>query len=132
MLDIEHHEQVLVANWLRDRKILFTASTQGMKLPFKVAVKLKAMGYRAGTADLLIFEPRGVYHGLFIEMKRPNIPHLGIKKGKPSLEQIRFLVQAALRGYAAVFCYGSDDAISMISRYLALSSNETLPQGEPQ
>ncbi len=42
-----------------------------------VAGKLKAEGVKAGVWDLFLPLPRGGYHGLYIEMKKPGLKGLG-------------------------------------------------------
>jgi hypothetical protein len=61
--------QIAFANWLMAKDVLFTASMLGVNLPVRYAVMRKRMGVRAGTPDIQIFEPRGRYAGLFIELK---------------------------------------------------------------
>ena len=71
--------QECFADWLTSMKILFTASCAGMRTSMKVAIKMKKMGAKKGFPDILILEPVGQYHGLFIEVK--------IKGGSASCEQ---------------------------------------------
>ena len=114
--------QISVANWIRLQypKTLWTISPSGMKLGKRVAGRFKAMGYLAGTPDIIIFEPRGNYHGLFIEIKMPG--------GKPSLGQDLFCIEALKRNYVAWICpkgFTSEDdcfnwAINRIKEYMEL------------
>lgn len=90
--------------------ILFCASLGGVRLPMGLAVKAKAMGYRKGFPDLEIPEPRGRFHGLYIELKA--------EKGRASDEQKAWLHALSNRGYRAVVCYGFDEARSEIDSYL--------------
>lgn len=91
---------------------LFTISPSGMRLPIGVARKFKMMGYRAGTPDLLIFEPKGNYHGLFIELKSEG--------GRASPEQKMFSAELIQRGYCCMLCFGAATAIYEIDRYMKL------------
>lgn len=93
---------------------LFTISPNGMKLPISVAVLFKLLGYRKGTSDILIFEARKGYNGLFIEMKKR-------KGGKRSDDQKKFCQDALDRGYKAVIAQGSQIAIAFIEDYLGPS-----------
>lgn len=93
---------------------LFTISPNGMKLPASVAIKFKLLGYRKGTSDIMIFEARKGYNGLFIEMKKR-------KGGKRSDDQKKFCQDALDRGYKAVFADGSTVAIAFIEDYLGVS-----------
>jgi hypothetical protein len=90
-------------------------------------VMLKRMGLRPGTPDLMIFEPRGSYHGLFVELKMPG--------NYPSDEQKSFKAELEARFYASAICPGNfkterqcfDWAIGTIKNYMELS---TSPKGE--
>lgn len=112
----EANEHVVVTRHLRIYypDCLFTIAPNGMKLPISVASLLKLMGYRAGTSDILIFEARKGYHGLFIEMKKK-------KGGKVSSNQDTFRQEALDRGYKAVIAQGSQIAIAFIEDYLGPS-----------
>ena len=63
-----------------------------------------------GVSDLLIFEPKGGYCGLFIELKRD-------KKCYPSAEQKLFLSNATERGYYAVCAKGFEQCKEFIDNY---------------
>jgi|26BtaG_2_1085354.scaffolds.fasta_scaffold04862_3 hypothetical protein len=108
----EYHEHCAVIEYLRITHpgILLTIAPNGIKLTLNQGTKFKQMGYTAGTPDILIFEPRGEYHGLFIEMKRD-------KGGTPSRHQLKWLSRANNRGYKAKICYGFYEAKAVIDRY---------------
>lgn len=72
--------------------------------------RLKRLGVRAGCPDLLLTQPRGGFHGLFVEMKA--------KHGRPSPEQKLFLARLVERGYLCEVAYGADQAMSAIQEYL--------------
>ena len=72
MCKMKHPEAFLqqqFAHWLDAKGLLSTASLAGVNLHPAVARMRKIMGCKAGTPDIMIFEPRGKYHGLFIELK---------------------------------------------------------------
>lgn len=112
----ETNEQILVVQHIHVYypDCLFTIAPSGMKLPIRIAVRFKLMGYRKGTSDILIFEARKGYNGLFIEMKKR-------KGGKRTDDQKKFCQDAIDRGYKAVFAEGSQLAISIIEDYLGPS-----------
>jgi hypothetical protein len=120
---VEDEHQKAVIQYLRYRypPALFTIAPNGFKLPIGVAVKMKAMGYKAGTPDIMIFEPRGQFHGLFIEMKRPA--ETGASKGVLSFEQKAWNIELNSRGYMAIVSYGSEMAIKAIDYYLKGGTN---------
>lgn len=79
---------------------------------------------RSGRAfpDLIIYEPKGEYHGLFIELKRPGTiiykKNGEIVKNKHIQEQEQKIFKLREKGYCAAFCVGFDDAQQFIRRYM--------------
>lgn len=110
---IEDRDQrnVVVFLKLQYPKALFTISPQNQVNTFQ-AKRNKWMGYRAGTPDLMIFEPRGPYHGFFIELKR------SIGRAGASIEQEAFLSDLRARGYKAEVCKGFLAAQKAINDYM--------------
>ncbi len=82
---------------------------EGKRSPQQGA-KLKRMGLSPGFPDLVIPLPCGVYHGLYIELKVGN--------NKTTADQKRWLTKLSTNGYAATACWGVDEAMNTISRYL--------------
>jgi len=74
--------------------------------------KAKQTGYKKGFPDLFIYEPRGSYHGLAIELK--------VGYNKPTIEQLNWLQNLTDKGYLATTCRGIDEALKTIEGYLAL------------
>lgn len=108
----EYIEQIQFVNWLEQTYpgILFSSSCGGMRTSIGTAVKMKRAGYKKGCPDIMIFEPRGQYHGLFIEMKRE-------KKSVISPEQKVWINELNKRNYKAVICYGFEDAKKTVEKY---------------
>ncbi len=75
--------------------------------------KLKKMGMSKGFPDVAILEPRGDYHGLFLELKRD-------KTCKLTTEQRLWLTRLKLRKYQAFKCTGFDEAKQVIDSYMRL------------
>ena len=109
----EQAAQIHVVGWLHLAKpdVLFTASIQENTYSFKMRSLRMKMGYRAGTPDLQILEPRGGYHALFVEMKR----EVG---GKTSEEQKVFHEELRKRGYKVEVCHGGEEAVKVVGDYL--------------
>jgi len=85
--------QVRFANWLNKMEIVYCAS--GKSFSHKAtAGKMKAMGYKKGFPDIFIYEPRGGYYGLAIELKS--------KTGVVSDEQKEWQQALIVRGYMAI------------------------------
>ena len=78
-----------------------------------VAVRLKAEGVRRGFPDMILPVARQGYHSLAIELKR-------IRGGKVSDEQDAWLRFLAAQGWKAFVCFGADDAITELQKYLGI------------
>tara|TARA_R110000823_G_scaffold306527_1_gene428973 strand:+ start:988 stop:1329 length:342 start_codon:yes stop_codon:yes gene_type:complete len=92
--------------------VIYCASLGGQYQPYiSQRNKAKATGYVKGFPDLGIYEPRGKYHGLFIEIK---------EKGYATKEQKEWITQLSQRGYMAVVCKGIDSIIKVIDEYLSM------------
>lgn len=117
----EHDEQVAVVDYLNSRypNVLFWATPNGAHLAGNIRQrsaamnKLKAEGFLPGVADIIIFEPRGEYSAMFLEMKR-------VKGGEVSENQDWFLAQIEERGGFGVVAHGFDEAKEFIDDYLAV------------
>ena len=108
----ESNQQEIVIKYLRLAypDALYCASAGGMRTSYLQAVKMKRTGYVKGFPDLFIYEPRGAFFGLAIEMKKE-------KGGTASPEQKRWQEQLRNRGYASYICKGSEEAIKQIDEY---------------
>jgi hypothetical protein len=76
--------------------------------------KLKAEGLVIGMTDLVIAEPRGVYHGFYLEMK---------DKGKSdkslSSEQKAMIEWLSFKGYKSDWAAGFDIAREKMQQYMS-------------
>jgi hypothetical protein len=108
----ESNQQEIVIKYLKLAypDALYCASAGGMRTSYLQAVKMKRTGYVKGFPDLFIYEPRGAFYGLAIEMKKE-------KGGTASPEQKRWQEQLRNRGYASYICKGKDEAIKIIDEY---------------
>lgn len=79
------------------------------------AIKLKQMGVKAGVADLCLPYPKGIYCGLYIEMK--------YGQNRQQDTQKEFLKDMSLAGHFVATCYSADIAISVIEEYLMLKGD---------
>jgi hypothetical protein len=123
MKSIEHAEQVLLMQWWAlshqqfgiPEQLLF-AIPNGGERNIIVAARMKKEGVRAGVPDLFLAVPRGEFHGLFIEMKKP-------KGGRVSKNQSSMMKLLAAQGYASKVCCGWVEARVEIERYLRQQPN---------
>ena len=73
--------------------------------------RMKDMGYRKGTPDILIPEPMGHYHGLFIEMKTDT--------GKLSANQKELIPELEKRGYLCSVAHSIEDFMICVKTYFS-------------
>lgn len=95
--------------------VRYCASLGGIRTTFRQAAKAKRTGYIKGKNDLDIYEARGGYHALFLEIKKD-------KKSYPTPEQKRWLQDMEQRGYHAIVVKGVDEAVEAIEKYLAMQT----------
>ena len=114
----EDTEQINVVTWAKwneqrypELKWLHHIPNGGSRNKME-AVKLKQMGVKAGVSDLCLPYPKGVYCGLYIEMKYGN--------NRQQDTQKEFLADMADAGHFVATCYSSEEAINVIEEYLAL------------
>lgn len=114
----EDTEQMAVITWARweestypELKLLFHVPNGGSRNKVEAA-KFKKMGVRAGVPDLVLPVPKGIYSGLFIEMK--------YDKGRLQESQKEYLLRARLYENCCYVCYSAEDAIGVIKEYLNL------------
>jgi uncharacterized protein YcgL (UPF0745 family) len=134
----EHEEQCAVFEWaglmsnqFPELELMFAVPNGGVR-PHKFSGsskkgdrysvegrKLKKEGVKKGVPDIFLPVPKGVYHGLFIEMKR--------RRGfSVKADQEAWLKNLAHQGYFVVVCKGSDAALKVLRGYLALQKHESL------
>jgi hypothetical protein len=117
----EDTEQIQVINWAHwniekypELKWLHHIPNGGRRDRVEAA-KLKEMGVKAGVSDLCLPYPKGIYCGLYIEMKYGN--------NRKTDSQKEFLTDMAAAGHYAVTCYSMEDAVRIITEYLELPAN---------
>lgn len=122
----EHQEQCVVKEWAVRSMYRYPplrwlfAVPNGAKLPYfksrsgarisREALWLKAEGLEPGVSDLVLPWPECGYHGVFLEMKYGN--------NKPTDKQNEFIIDMQAAGYAALACWGADDAIEFLQHYV--------------
>jgi len=117
----EDQEQMTVMSWAHRTKFkdgrlsdyLFHIPNGGSRNIIE-ATKLKKMGVKAGVPDLQLIVPNGEVHGLWIELKA--------QKGKLQPSQQIMIQRLEAQGYMCKVCFGADEAISEIKKYLMLEA----------
>lgn len=119
----EDTEQIAVIQWAQyqirthpELKLLYHCPNGGSRNKAE-AVKLKQMGVVAGIPDLCLPVPKGIYNGLYIEMK--------YDRGRLEESQKEMLKQLAAVGHYCVVCYGADEAIKILKEYCDLKPIDT-------
>nr|WP_110461497.1 VRR-NUC domain-containing protein [Ruminiclostridium sufflavum] len=82
----------------------------GGKRNITTAKRLKAEGVKAGVPDICLPVPRGVYHGLYIELKAG--------RNITTEKQDEWLEALDSNGYFTAVCYGWEKASKVITNYL--------------
>ncbi|WP_151746335.1 VRR-NUC domain-containing protein [Acinetobacter soli] len=117
----EDQEQMTVMSWAHRTKFkdgrlsdyLFHIPNGGSRNIIE-ATKLKKMGVKAGVPDLQLIVTNGEVHGLWIELKA--------QKGKLQPSQQIMIQRLEAQGYMCKVCFGADEAISEIKKYLMLEA----------
>lgn len=119
----EHFEQVIIFDYFERKHPeiyeLLHATPNGGKRTKATAGKMKAEGQKKGYPDMSLDMPRGIYHGLRLELKEPG------GKG-PSPEQIEWMHRLRAQGYYVVLAYGAEQAITAILEYTNLKPRESI------
>lgn len=93
-----------------------------LKLTMGQARKHKELHPKRGYPDLFIAEPRGKYHGMYVELKADgNSPYKRngeLKASEHLKEQEVMLNKLNSRGYFAKFATGFNEAKGLIESYL--------------
>ena len=107
----EYQLQKTVCKYLDLNNILYCGSMGGQYQVFRSQrIKAKQTGYKRGFPDLFIYESRGGFHGLAIELK--------VGYNKPTKEQLDWIGRLTNNGYLATVCRNLDETLDIIKAYL--------------
>ena len=108
----EYELQKAICRYLdiKYNKVFYNGSAGGVWTTWSQGKKMVATGYKSGFPDIFIYEPRGEYSGLAIELK--------VKGNYASPKQKEVLQLLNNAGYLAKVCTGFDNAIEVIDDYL--------------
>lgn len=115
----EHEEQVALFQWAEAHEAqypslaMLAAIPNGGYRPMTTAAMLREEGVKAGLPDMALFCQRGGKGALFIELKRRDRSNHATDAQRDWIERLR------AAGYMAVVCYGAQEAIDVITTYLA-------------
>jgi len=126
MKHLEFELQVRVCEYLNTHfpDTLFLSDTvASLKLTMGQAMRNKKIQKDSfKTPDLIIFEPKGCYNGLFIELKidSPFKKDGTLKKSEHLDGQWKSILDLRRKGYYANFATGFDEAKNIIDWYMSL------------
>lgn len=116
---LESDIQIMILKWAECqnykgvslRKLIHHSPNGGSRNAIE-AKKFQSMGVQSGYPDLTLNIAKGGYYGLFIELKRRDNENL-------SKNQEWWLAWLKNEGYYATVCKGYDEAVAVITDYLA-------------
>ena len=122
----EEDLQVSVINYIKLQypHYIVNSDMSGVRLTPYQAKKAKEMRTGRSFPDIVIYEARGGYYGLFIELKAEGTVIYKIngelRKDKHLEEQNVMMERLRLRGYLATFSVGFDETKAIIDAYSRL------------
>lgn len=123
MNEAELQKQVAIYIRMQYPDVIFHSDFgSGAKLsPWQARMQRIQNGGRRAWPDMMIAEPMGNYHGLFIELKREGA-RLKKQNGEWAsshiAEQNIMLSELSNKGYKAEFAIGFEQALDLIDDYL--------------
>lgn len=123
---IEEQTHIAICDYLRLQypSAIFTSDSGGIYTNIHQAKLIKRTRSCVGLPDLMIFEPRAEFCGLFLEIKASGT-NIYLKNGdftsNQHLNNQRLVLQQLInKGYASYFVIGFDMAKEIIDNYFSL------------
>lgn len=116
MYQHEEQEQIALFRWAKLEEAAYPLLKwlyhvpNGGKRDKVTAARMKAAGVKSGVPDICLPVPLWGYAGLYIELK--------YGKNRPSSNQREWLDFLSHAGYRVAVCYGCEEAIAEIMKYL--------------
>jgi hypothetical protein len=120
----EENFQIALSTYvmLQYPKVVFNSDSSGLRLTIGQASRIKQMRSTHKHLDMFFAEPKGDYHGLYLELKAtsdsPFLKDGTISIKKHVQEQLAQIMIMRKKGYAAYFAVGLDQAKVIIDRYM--------------
>lgn len=112
----ELKQQIALFKWVDTqpliREVAFHIPNSHIRDPIRGAIYRRA-GVKAGVPDIFIARPVGIWHGMFIELKKDGTE-------RATEVQLEMLKRLAEQGYNCQVCYGWEDAKNSIINYLGI------------
>ena len=102
--------QMAVAQYLDLVSLAWFHVANERRTSVRAGARLKRKGVKAGVPDVLIFEPKGKYHGLALELK--------IKGNYMTLDQKHWFTRLEMKGWFCKCCYNFDEVQETVTNYL--------------
>jgi hypothetical protein len=103
---------------------IFTSESSGIRLTMGQAVKAKKLRSSSKLPDFWLAEPRGIFSGLFLELKRSSEEVFRkdgtLKQDDRILGQNVILGRLREKGYKAEFACGLGNALQLVEYYMSL------------
>lgn len=128
MSEAELQKQVAIYIRMQYPDVIFHSDFgSGVKLtPWQAKMQKMQNGGRRAWPDMVLAEPVGKYHGLFVELKKEGT-RLKKKNGDWASEHIAeqdaVLSELNDKGYKAEFAIGFEQALNLIDDYLGGKQN---------
>ena len=117
------HEAVCRYIKLQYPNVMFNSDMSGFRLTQGQAIRAKKMRSTNGYPDLVIYEARGGYFGMFIELKDEGVRTF-TRDGRPATKHIGKQVETidalSSRGYYGIIASGWDIVKNIIDYYMEL------------
>lgn len=113
MLRGEDSEMSVIVDWVKlSTDLPFIHIANERKCSPQYGAKLKRLGVLKGVSDIFIPRANKSFYGLWIELKTAT--------GRPTKEQINFIIKMIDEGYQGIICYGAEQAIKEIKKFYYL------------
>lgn len=120
----ENNLQIAVSTYIKLQypNVIFTSESSGIRVSIGTAKKMKAQRSKHKLPDLIILEPKGIWHGLCLELKKSVDDYLTkdkrFRENEHIQEQLLTLVELQNKGYYARFSGGFEETKSIIDWYM--------------
>jgi len=122
----EEKEQIALCEYMRLQypNAIFSSDHSGIRVSQGLANKVKKLHSENGIPDLTIYEPRGGFFALCIELKATGKSPFRItgmlRESEHLRKQWKMLMRLETKGYCAGFCTGFDEAKNVVDWYMSL------------
>jgi len=115
----EQQDLMALMEWARLKDIPLVHHALERRCDARSGAILKKMGVSKGFPDIALYEARGGYFSLFIELKK-KCTYSPSQMNTPTWKaQREWLTRLATEHYYAVMCFGLDEAIRVIETYMS-------------